>query len=476
MTNIVDCNDVGRFMYISTTTASKSRHEITISGYSFTRCKPQPDPGQRQADGGVFKVIVAGLVVPVDLQPRLSIFDSHFYGNSAVRGGAIFVGGVGAQATLDVERPGRDDPNLRVLRLENVFFHENQQAKGTIFSVAYRIVAKNVAFWNTTGSDTAAIYMESTSSWWEDLEVKTTISLNLGPIFADLSMLNIAKLNLHDNRCRGAGTIECRASGIKLVDTQAFNNNASGSGVLYAATSLITIQNGHFYNNNAIVRGGAIGVAEESSLTLDGALIESNFAALGGGLHLAVNAEGRISNTRFLRNRANQGGAIAASHAHTVVLADVEIAENTATLGAAVFCSQSTYNLTRVKFNEPKNSMYCSEDNGGSYCKILGDTDFSAQCASSLVTHPAVADKNDGIEDPLILGLPLWAVVIISIVVGTIVCVGSFVGIVLIVRRVRGKKDTEGNSIRDAEEGDANRALWSQLPTEDDLDDEEGLQ
>eukprot|EP01122_Echinamoeba_exundans_P015924 TRINITY_DN790_c0_g2_i1.p1 TRINITY_DN790_c0_g2~~TRINITY_DN790_c0_g2_i1.p1 ORF type:complete len:1562 (+),score=282.97 TRINITY_DN790_c0_g2_i1:162-4847(+) len=474
--NVIDCGGTGRFLYVSASTSSVARHEITISGYSFTNCNPSPDPGQRDADGGVIKVIVAGAPVKADNQPRLSVIDCHFYENTANRGAAIFVSGVGSEATWDVDRRDRNSSAKRLLYLENVIFRNNHPKIGTVYSAAYLISASQVSISDTTGDVSAAIYLESSSTWWDDLEVSNTVSRTFSTVFVDRSLFVTQRLTMRLNSCRGQGTIDCSTCGLKLAQTQASNNSAVDAGFVWAEHSRVTVVDGHFYNNIASKAGGAFGVGAETVFEMSGALMESNFGGLGGAIHVAVNSKVHISRSRFLRNRANYGGAIAASNAQSVYLDDVEITDNEALQGGAgVFCSQSTFNLTRVNFKGNKDDMYCSEDGGATHCKILGDIDFSSVCANSLKIPPVVADRdNGGLEDPLILGLPLWAVVIIGTVVVTVVGVGSFVGIVTIVRRV--KRNRNGSGVRAAEPDDAHQGLWSQLPTEADLDDDEGLQ
>jgi hypothetical protein len=483
--NIIDCGGSGRFLYVTASTSSTSRHEITISGYSFTNCKPSPDPGKSEADGGVIKVIVAGVLrkTDMDMQPRLSIFNCHFYGNTAVRGAAIFVSGVGAESTWDVDRADRNSVNKRILLLENVFFHNNYPKDGTIYSAAYLISATRVSISDTVGESSAGIYSVSSSAWWDDLEISNTLSRNFATVFLDSSLFVAQRPTLRDNACQGGGkgTVECRTCGLKLVQTQASNNSAPDAGFVWAEHSRITVDGGHFYNNAGSRAGGCFGLAAESVFEMSGALMESNFGGLGGAIHVAVGSKVHISSSRFLHNNASYGGAIAATNAHSVYLNDVEIANNKAVIGGAgLYCSQSTFNLTRVVFKDNKQNndnsdMFCSEDGGATHCKILGDTDFSAVCANSLKIPPVVADRdNGGLEDPLILGLPLWAVVVIGTVVVTVVGVALFVGVVTIVRRVKRNRNPAG--MRAAESDDSHQGLWSQLPTEEDLDDNEGLQ
>ena len=142
-----------------------------------------------------------------------------------------------------------------------------------------------------------------------------------------------------------AGTIfGCKAEGDKTpfgeMDDPAFY---PGGGAVYVNSGEFIMKGGELFGNKADTdsersAGGAIGM-KEGSITIDDAIVSSNYCSgYGGGIYIAGKAD--IHNNAYvIRNEAECGGAIYAALLSDTSLSEAYLFDNEAVAGGAIYAA-----------------------------------------------------------------------------------------------------------------------------------------
>lgn len=132
------------------------------------------------------------------------------------------------------------------------------------------------------------------------------------------STSTISNSSFSNNSTAGnAGAVQNGNGSMDIIDTTFTNNSADDSGgAIYNVIGTLSVLRGTFTGNTAASLGGAI--RNDNVLTLTDSTLNSNSAAVGGGLHqqdfAGFAADGTITGTTFNGNTAsNAGGGLQVS-------------------------------------------------------------------------------------------------------------------------------------------------------------------
>lgn len=271
--------------------------------------------------GGIF---VAGAPSGIGFPPRsLQMFNSQLTGNIAnLDGGGLYIGdeaSVSVEQTDFVNNFAQDSgggifqdelfSTGSELELSNSTFDQNKASSGGGLFVGNGSVANvfNVQFFVNEADRGGGLFIDSAGS-------ATTTSSRFG-----------------GNRAEEGGGIYINGDADDVGSSQGgflfsslddlTNNEATklGGGIFIDEAAEANVVNATISKNIAeggggiFVDGGAIGSSgqpEGGSLLLDGSNVNDNQAVSGGGLMIWPSGSAKISNTSFMRNLADEGGAI----------------------------------------------------------------------------------------------------------------------------------------------------------------------
>jgi len=135
-----------------------------------------------------------------------------------------------------------------------------------------------------------------------------------GSLFAGGSSVEVEGCTFQDNRAEGEGI----GGAVDLVDTSAqilgvtfFRNRAGTGGALSGLSAPVEVIGGSFDHNEASRSGGAVAVLG-GSLIASGAEFRHNVGGRGGAIFGATAADIRVSDSIFVDNSAEVGGALRA--------------------------------------------------------------------------------------------------------------------------------------------------------------------
>ena len=132
----------------------------------------------------------------------------------------------------------------------------------------------------------------------------------------------------------GAGGVIFIQDGVlKLFQSQLYNCFAHDiGGSVFSGWSTLSVHKTLFRNNFAGSLGGAIGILQNSSLTIEDSLLMNNSLlnkGNGGGLFIKVNSTLIMSNVHLIDNKATNGGAIYSTYACQITIFNSSFEGNT---------------------------------------------------------------------------------------------------------------------------------------------------
>eukprot|EP00741_Cyanophora_paradoxa_P018771 tig00021094_g18119.t1 len=110
----------------------------------------------------------------------------------------------------------------------------------------------------------------------------------------------------------GAGTLHASGRSTFLIRDTVFEDNVASRGGAIAAIedAQVVVEGGRMARNRARERGGALFVAAQAHVTLNGTVVEENAAPAGGGLYVESAHRVALVGATFARNRAQYGAAV----------------------------------------------------------------------------------------------------------------------------------------------------------------------
>jgi len=160
---------------------------------------------------------------------------------------------------------------------------------------------------------------------------------------------------------KGAG-IQTANNTVTLTNVSITNNQATnGAGILNTgggSNALITLYDCLIENNTATNNGGGVYITSLGKLVARNTIIRNNTAVNGGGGIYALGTISFHDNTRFIENRAREGGAIRSVTTSQLTVTDAVFRENravndpivTSNRGGAIYHSGSSLNIFNTIF------------------------------------------------------------------------------------------------------------------------------
>ena len=277
------------------------------------------------------------------------------------------------------------------LTVRNCVFEGNQaQRGGAIYARNSTLSVEDCAFLGPgTEARGEAIYLQNSEAVVEDSLfidlhlVSPDIPRGGGALVADQSTLLLQGCTFERNATRLFGAHLWSRSGDVTIERCAFGKSTGFAGASISASGgTLRILNSSVRLARAVQSPGAGVFASGADLVIDNTVFEGNTVdGTRGGGAVAVQA-GRltITNSRFLRNSAGQGGAIATSQSTTTLVRDCYFAGNSAPNGGgAFFLSGSSATIERSVFLD--NSAAPAGSGGAvhgravlNHCSLRGNT------------------------------------------------------------------------------------------------------
>ena len=246
----------------------------------------------------------------------------------------------------------------------------------------FQVTAGDVTFENLTfqnansgGADGGAIFVTGTTS-----------------------ALTVRNSDFISNNGRFGGSIYNSGTGATLVENSSFTDNTGVEGaaiyIINAGTgSTATVTSSVFTNNNTSNHGGAIVVAQDSTLIIQGSsTFTNNRSNLGGAIRAFDNAHIEVTGAAFNNNSATgQGGAIFGSTTGTTsstMVTNSSFTGNTANNGGAIAESGASLVISGSTFT----SNIASTDGGAITARQTVDVDID----TSTFTSNAATNRDGG--------------------------------------------------------------------------------
>ena len=211
------------------------------------------------------------------------------------------------------------------------------------FTSTIMIVASN--FHNSTATYRGVLY--SHKSIITTLASKydgNTANFAGGVLYTDSSSIIIEGSDFGNNNGFFGGTMYSSNSTL-TIKTSKFDRSvaASTGGVLYSLfRSNISIEESTFRNNIAANRGGMLYSLSFSTITIEGCAFDNNSVSYDGGVLYSTNGNISIGTSRFVKNTAFVGGALASVGSGYMTIKATDFRDNSASFHGGVL--YSSYN------------------------------------------------------------------------------------------------------------------------------------
>lgn len=308
-------------------------------------------------------------------------------------------------------------------------------ARGSVFAFEDAEPEQAVLEGFTITGGTGIVVQREVIAFQPPLTIKTGGGVYCGPHAAPLIKGSIFK----GNSAEYGGAIVCdvdaqpRLVGNEIEDNYVARSEdrARGGGIACFADSVVALEGGVFARNRAD-DGGAVYLADGSSLEINGVRFEENVAGDDGGAVLSRGERLEIKGSTFLRNQAHdQGGAVgmkAFGDSVTFLATDAQFEANAAYWGGALYMDVETavplppsllvercrflsnhadssgggayvgYDCDKVTFKECRFEENRADFGGGLYCEYDGVMDV---VDSSIRGNTAVRGGGAFVEDGL---------------------------------------------------------------------------
>ena len=304
---------------------------------------------------------------------NLTISSSHFDGNTAELGGAIF-SELGSNITISnctfvsnsVTGCSDDHCNGGALFIDSgcTFTAHNC----TFINNTSGFSGGAIALFNGTYFDSQNVFSNNEASHlggalsaYNSSRINTNYSCynnNLagydGGVMYMFSRSSVAVDNsfFGNNEAEDDGGVIVAQKGSKItVDNSLCDENTAGrnGGVMYAhSSSSITVNNSFFGNNRAGNYGGVMYARESSNITVDDSSFDNNDAGSGGGVMFTnISSSITVDNSSFDNNTATRdGGAMAARHSSNITVDNSSFDNNEAGNDGGAMSAHSNSSIT----------------------------------------------------------------------------------------------------------------------------------
>ena len=282
---------------------------------------------QKTLQNSAFAQIGGALIIN---SSNVSVTGSHFEGNSAELGGAIFITGPSNITVIGskfVNNHAFSDQSTRLnLKLGGAIFFEkganNPATSDSIYEhkITAIITLVNTAFINNTA---------------------TTLG---GAIVVYLIKMEVFKSTMIRNSAIDAGgALSIYSSNLTIFDGHFVSNIAQAGGAIAASESLINIADSNFSNNKALQSLGGVLLATTLTIaTISESLFYSNSAQTTAGvISMRMKCNLIISKSQFNHNQAIKGGVIAVQQVTAIFISESKFYNNTVDMYGGVLSIKS---------------------------------------------------------------------------------------------------------------------------------------
>ncbi len=309
------------------------------------------------------------------LAGTLNVADGTFSGNTAQKGGAVYLGNDDASVTvkLDISGDSLFDANITTGNGGAIFMTSGTltAGKGTIFSnnETNNWWCAGMAFVQTGGTATF------TETVFKDHDTVTgSYSMNGGAVYLHGGTLNFIDTDFTDNKVKGNyGGAVYQDAGTLSITGGTFSGNSSNvsGGAIYTDNGTATITGTEFTGNKS-ASGGVI-YQKSGTLTITDAAFTGNTASSKGGvIYLLAGTLSVTGNTLFSGNNSSaDGGVIYMEGGKLDITGTARFEKNTSGSGVAIYQKAGDLSVKDALFTGNKNTNTSA---GGAAVRMLAGT------------------------------------------------------------------------------------------------------